>query len=65
MDTRARTWEPRRSVAVARWLTRQDFPAVEPIEVSQPVAVDGTAVTFWRYYNQKDRPTPSAVFSAA
>lgn len=50
----------RRAVVVTRWLLGQGFPAVEPIEVSQPVAVDGAAVTFWQYYDQEERPAPSA-----
>jgi aminoglycoside phosphotransferase (APT) family kinase protein len=38
----------RRTVAVARWLERVDYPAVRAIEVDQPITIDGHAVTFWR-----------------
>jgi hypothetical protein len=51
---------PERAVAVTRWLLAQGFPSVEPLDVGQPVVLDGVAVTFWRYYDQNDRPAPSA-----
>jgi len=38
----------RRSVAVARWLQSEDYPAVRAIDVDQPVIVDGYLVTFWQ-----------------
>src|ERR1700729_1284631 len=37
------------SVRVTRWLHDLDFPAVWPLEVEQPLAVDGYLVTFWHY----------------
>ena len=40
--------EARRTVAVARWLERVDYPAVRAIEMNQPIEIDGHAVTFWR-----------------
>lgn len=38
----------RRTIAVARWLERVDYPAVRAIGVDQPIEIDGHAVTFWR-----------------
>jgi aminoglycoside phosphotransferase (APT) family kinase protein len=38
----------RRSVAVARWLQSEGYPAVRAIDVDQPVVVDGYLVTFWQ-----------------
>jgi aminoglycoside phosphotransferase (APT) family kinase protein len=38
----------RRSVAVARWLESEGYPAVRAIDVDQPVIVDGYVVTFWQ-----------------
>ena len=49
-----------RAVTITRWLAAQDFLATEPIDVDQPVEVDGTVVTFWRHYPQDDRPAPGA-----
>ena len=40
------------SVRVTRWLTHTGFPAVEPLDVDQPVVSHGCAVTFWRYLPQ-------------
>lgn len=37
----------RRTVAVARWLKSEDYPAVRALEVDQPVVVNGLPVTFW------------------
>ena len=31
------------------WLRRLGYPATEPLDLDQPVAVDGHLVTFWRY----------------
>jgi aminoglycoside phosphotransferase (APT) family kinase protein len=38
----------RRTVAVARWLERVAYPAVRAIDIDQPIAIDGHAVTFWQ-----------------
>jgi aminoglycoside phosphotransferase (APT) family kinase protein len=38
----------RRSVAVARWLESEDYPAVRAIDVVQPVVADGYVATFWQ-----------------
>ncbi|MEE2042060.1 aminoglycoside phosphotransferase family protein [Nocardiopsis tropica] len=37
----------RREVVVARWLTDHGFPVTTPLNVEQPVVVEGRAVTFW------------------
>ncbi|MFF1420620.1 phosphotransferase family protein [Streptomyces sp. NPDC058280] len=36
-----------REVRVARWLAREDVPAVRLVDVEQPVEADGRPVTFW------------------
>ncbi|WP_239476911.1 MULTISPECIES: phosphotransferase [Streptomyces] len=36
-----------REVRVARWLTRENVPAVRLVDVEQLVEVDGRPVTFW------------------
>ncbi|HEX2805474.1 MAG TPA: aminoglycoside phosphotransferase family protein, partial [Kineosporiaceae bacterium] len=48
----------RRAVAVTRWLTRHEFPAVEPVDVPQPLALHVGVVSFWRYYPQHLRGYP-------
>jgi hypothetical protein len=45
------------SVRMARWLITTGFPAVEPLQVDQPVASHNCVVTFWRYLPQ-DGPVP-------
>ncbi len=37
-----------RSIAVARWLESENYPAVRAINVDQPVVVNGYVVTFWQ-----------------
>ncbi|NKY96645.1 phosphotransferase family protein [Nocardiopsis alborubida] len=37
----------RREVVVARWLTDHGFPVTTPLDVEQPIVVEGRAVTFW------------------
>jgi aminoglycoside phosphotransferase (APT) family kinase protein len=37
------------SVRVTGWLNTLGFPAVRPLDVEQPVIVDGYLVTFWHY----------------
>jgi aminoglycoside phosphotransferase len=37
-----------RTVAVARWLRKHEVPAVEALDVDQPVGVGDRLVTFWR-----------------
>ncbi len=38
----------RRTIAVARWLERADYPAVHAIDVDQPIEIDGHVATFWQ-----------------
>lgn len=38
----------RREILLARWLNDNGVRAVEPLDVDQPVVVDGRPVTFWR-----------------
>jgi len=37
------------AIRVTRWLRAQGFPAIEPLDVDQPVTVPGHVATFWRY----------------
>jgi hypothetical protein len=37
------------SVQVTAWLSIRQFPAVRPLDVSQPIAAGGYLVTFWDY----------------
>jgi aminoglycoside phosphotransferase (APT) family kinase protein len=45
------------SVQVTAWLNTLGFPAVRPLDVSQPVPVEGYLVTFWDYLPQVDGPS--------
>lgn len=49
-----------RAVTITRWLAAQDFPVTVPADINQPIEVNDACVTFWRYYPQADRSTPSA-----
>lgn len=49
-----------RAVVVTRWLDQQGLPAVQPVDVDQPLDVGQMSVTFWRYYPQDDRSSPGA-----
>ncbi|WP_165436444.1 phosphotransferase family protein [Amycolatopsis suaedae] len=48
-----------KEVAVARWLSDNDFPAVRIVDsLPQPVVADNFAVTFWEYISEvAPRPT--------
>jgi hypothetical protein len=37
------------AVQAAAWLGRHGFPAAQPLDLDQPIAVDGHLATFWRY----------------
>lgn len=37
------------ALRVTAWLCRNSYPATEPLDLDQPVAVDGHLATFWRY----------------
>jgi aminoglycoside phosphotransferase (APT) family kinase protein len=45
------------SVQVTAWLNTIGFPAVTPLEVSQPVTAQGFVVTFWHYVHELPRPS--------
>lgn len=45
------------SLKVTRWLREQDFPATQPLDVRQPLAVEGCLATFW-HYEQHTGPVP-------
>lgn len=36
-----------REVAVTRWLRERGVPAVHPLDIEQPITMEGRAVTFW------------------
>jgi aminoglycoside phosphotransferase (APT) family kinase protein len=40
------------AIRVTRWLAEQDFPAIVPLPVDQPVVVDGWIATVWRYVTE-------------
>ncbi|MGH3736443.1 MAG: phosphotransferase family protein [Micromonosporaceae bacterium] len=48
----------RLSVQLTRWLLAKGFPATAPLDVDQPVVVEDSVVTFWRYYPQDNRELP-------
>lgn len=48
------------AVSLTRWLVANDFPATEPIGVSQPLAYAPYVVTFWRHYPQPANGAPPA-----
>ncbi|MGH3714200.1 MAG: aminoglycoside phosphotransferase family protein [Micromonosporaceae bacterium] len=50
--------QSRLSVQVTRWLLGKGFPATAPLDVDQPVVVEDSVVTFWRYYPQDSRELP-------
>jgi hypothetical protein len=52
--------QARTGVAVTRWLRTGGFPASAPLDIQQPVEVDGQVLTFWRYYDQTGRRLPPA-----
>jgi thiamine kinase-like enzyme len=37
------------ALQTATWLRRHSYPATEPLDLDQPVTVDGHLATFWRY----------------
>ena len=49
-----------RAVRITHWLHEQGFPAVQPIDIDQPITIDNAAVTFWKHYPQHGRPAPGA-----
>lgn len=49
-----------KEVAIAEWLKASDFPAATIATIQQPVVVDGTPVTFWRYIEESPEPVTPA-----
>jgi thiamine kinase-like enzyme len=37
------------ALQAATWLSRHGFPATKPLDLDQPIAVEGHLATFWRY----------------
>lgn len=48
------------AVALTRWLVANDFPAMEPVNIPQPVTNGPYAITFWKHYPQPLHGAPSA-----
>ncbi|MEO3861112.1 aminoglycoside phosphotransferase family protein [Acrocarpospora sp. B8E8] len=48
------------SLKVTRWLVEQGFPATMPLDVKQPLAVDGALATFWHYEEHAGPPPDPA-----
>jgi hypothetical protein len=46
------------SLQVTQWLANVDFPTVQPLPITQPIATGECIVTFWRYLPQ-DGPSPT------
>lgn len=49
----------RQTVAVARWLESEDYPAVRTLNFDQPVVIDGHAATFWEAVSPVGNEWPS------
>lgn len=49
----------RRTVAVARWLESEDYPAARVLPFDQPIIVDSHAVTFWEAVSPMGNEWPS------
>lgn len=47
----------RREVTVARWLAEQGIAVITPLDVEQPVIVEGHAITFWEELPEHTRGT--------
>jgi Ser/Thr protein kinase RdoA (MazF antagonist) len=45
-------------VSVARWLAKEHYPATRALPVSQPLDLDGHAVTFWESVSEKEEYAP-------
>lgn len=51
-----------RAVDVCRWLAEQQYPAVLPADLAQPLVIDGSPVTFWHYIKgEMPRPDVAVV----
>ncbi|GAA2718549.1 MULTISPECIES: phosphotransferase [Streptomyces] len=47
------------SIVLTRWLTRQGYPATEPLGLNQPVRHQNHVITLWRHYPQSERAQPT------
>jgi aminoglycoside phosphotransferase (APT) family kinase protein len=45
------------SVQVTAWLSAMGFPAVRPLNVSQPVTAQGYIATFWHFVHPDEQPS--------
>ncbi|MBO3752062.1 aminoglycoside phosphotransferase family protein [Streptosporangiaceae bacterium NEAU-GS5] len=48
------------SIRTTRWLAEQGFPAIQPIDVRQPIAAEGHFATFWSYERHEGPPPDPA-----
>jgi aminoglycoside phosphotransferase (APT) family kinase protein len=55
----AETPHASRTVAVARWLESEDYPAVRALHFDQPIIVDGHPATFWEAVSPVGNEWPS------
>jgi aminoglycoside phosphotransferase (APT) family kinase protein len=54
----------RNEITVARWMAVVGVPAVEAIDVAQPIVVEGRAVTFWREFFEQRHATIAEIAGA-
>ncbi|MFF4605270.1 phosphotransferase enzyme family protein [Streptomyces sp. NPDC001339] len=47
-----------RAIALTRWLAGHDLKVTEPLDLPQPVDVNGYVISAWRHYPQPDGPPP-------
>ncbi|AXG79374.1 aminoglycoside phosphotransferase family protein [Streptomyces paludis] len=50
--------EIQRAVDLTRLLAKQGLAVTEPLDVPQPLDIDGFAITLWQHYPQPDGPPP-------
>jgi aminoglycoside phosphotransferase (APT) family kinase protein len=55
----AETPNARQTIAVARWLESEKYPAVRALHFDQPIIVNGHAVTFWEAVSPVGNEWPS------
>lgn len=51
----------RREIAISRWLTTQQIPVVQALDLAQPILAAGRPVTFWHDLGDVVDGTPGAV----
>lgn len=47
------------AITVTRWLAQQGFPTITPLDVDQPVSIDGWFATAWHYVTQPTQAAPT------